>query len=199
MVLRRRAGWEVLMVLRPVRGAFGGAWVFPGGAVDDVDHDAGLFGFDDPWRAAAARETAEEVNVFLTDPPLSTDQRSSDVIEFVRRAGARFDPERLRYVSTLVTPEGVPRRFDTRFFVAEVEADTVAVLCDEELVDMRWIEPGEALERHDSGEFPMILPTILHLRLIRDADDPTTVTVPEPFRVSLVDGVPTVVAPEGDR
>ena len=199
MVLRRRVHWEVLLVLRPSRGAFAGSWVFPGGAVDDIDHDAGLFGFDDPWRAAAARETAEEVNVFLTDPPLAPDRRTPDVVEFVRRSGARFDPARLRYVSTLVTPEGAPRRFDTRFYVTEVDPATVALLCDDELVDLRWVEPGEALERNESGDLPMILPTILHLRLIRDADDPTTVTVPEPFRVSLVDGVPTVVPPEGEE
>lgn len=181
------------MVLRPPRGVFAGSWVFPGGVVEPVDHDAEAYGFDDPWRAAAVRETAEEVGVFLTDPPLVSPQPVGDVLEWVRVAGARFDPTRLRYVSTLVTPEGSPRRFDTRFFVAEVGADLPTCLCDDELVDLCWIAPGDALARHARGEFPMILPTMLHLELLRDADDPTAVELARPFEVEIVDGVPTVV------
>jgi 8-oxo-dGTP pyrophosphatase MutT (NUDIX family) len=50
---------EVLLVQRTPKARFmGGAWVFPGGAVDaDEDH-----------RAAAAREVAEEVGITLPGP-----------------------------------------------------------------------------------------------------------------------------------
>jgi 8-oxo-dGTP pyrophosphatase MutT (NUDIX family) len=50
---------EVLMGQRTPKARFmGGAWVFPGGSVDD----------DEDLRAAAVREVAEEVQITLPDP-----------------------------------------------------------------------------------------------------------------------------------
>ena len=53
---------EVLLVRRTTEARFmPGAWVFPGGAVDPADGEAG-------HRAAAVRELAEEAGVVLEDP-----------------------------------------------------------------------------------------------------------------------------------
>jgi len=53
---------EVLLVCRTTAARFmPGAWVFPGGAVDPADGEAG-------HRAAAVRELAEEAGVQLADP-----------------------------------------------------------------------------------------------------------------------------------
>lgn len=177
------------MVLRPRHGAFGGAWVFPGGAVDDVDHRVDLYGFDDPWRAAALREIAEEVGVFLTDPVISPTAPAPDVVDTVRRSGARFDPGRLRYVSTLVTPPGQPRRFHTRFYLAEVDAGTDGRLCDDELVDMRWMAPRSALDEHAAGTFPMIRPTMAHLRLMCATADPPAMSIDGTFRAGMAEAL----------
>jgi 8-oxo-dGTP pyrophosphatase MutT (NUDIX family) len=54
------AALEVLLLRRnPAARFMGGAWVFPGGALDPGDGDA---------RAAAVREVAEEAGVTLADP-----------------------------------------------------------------------------------------------------------------------------------
>jgi len=66
------AGLEVLVVERPARGYFGGLYVFPGGAVDPVDHSELARrvvrgpALDHEFRAAALREVAEEVGLALT-------------------------------------------------------------------------------------------------------------------------------------
>ena len=50
-------GLEVLLLERPDRGSFAGAWVFPGGKLDDADrHDA-----DESEEAVARRAGAREV------------------------------------------------------------------------------------------------------------------------------------------
>jgi 8-oxo-dGTP pyrophosphatase MutT (NUDIX family) len=194
LVLRHRLDWEVLMVKRPARGVFGGIWVFPGGALEPIDHDAAALGFDDPWRAAAMRETAEEVGVYLTDPQLghlARDGRS--VLEVVTSHRARFAPERLRHISTFVTPEGVPRRFDTRFYLAEVPGDTDASVDEAELVDVAWITPAAAIARHTAGSWSVILPTLHHLRLLAESDDPPALQPAPPRAVRLHRGRPAFV------
>src|SRR3989440_690268 len=83
------AGLEILLVKRnPAARFMGGAWVFPGGAVD-ADDEAG----DAPHRVAAVRELAEEAAV------------------------AGVDPDELVPFSRWITPREGRIRFDTRFFL----------------------------------------------------------------------------------
>lgn len=170
-----RRGVEVVMARRGHGGAFGGAHVFPGGAIEEVDRlsTAPVVGAPDeeqrPWMAAALRETAEEVGLFLTrpaldDPPLGC---HGDVLYTeVSRRGARFDAARLVYVSNWVTPARAPRRFDTRFFLAGAGDLPDPVVLGEELLEPVWIRPADALERHRREEWPLVLPTIKHLELV---------------------------------
>lgn len=182
----------MLLVERPARGVFGGIWAFPGGAIEPGDHDVTRFGFADPWRAAAMRETAEEVDIFLTDHPVLPGGPVDDVVATVAFAGARFDPGRLRYLASWVTPVGVPRRFDARFYLAEVPGDVEGRVVTDELVDMAWVEPAVVLERVRSGVWSMIFPTTWHVELVAASDEPMTlpphprrqlVTVHEPFEI----------------
>lgn len=174
-----RRGLEVLMVRRPETGSFPGMWVFPGGKVDPDDRSPtaagvlpdGLDPDEAPWRAAALRELAEEVGVFLTDPRLPHPPVGARGVEVYRRvaaAGARLAVDRLVYLSNWVTPEGAPARFDTRFYLARVPADADAAPVDGEVVELAWVEPGPALHRASTGDWPMILPTVKHLELLAD-------------------------------
>ena len=99
-------GLEVLLAERPRdRGSFAGAWVFPGGAVDDADAAGGSVDTEDAARRAAVRETREEIGLELdrydlvpfshwTPPKNSPKQLAHDVL---RRARARRrDPPRAR-------------------------------------------------------------------------------------------------------
>ena len=94
-------GLEVLLLKRNSQLAFhGGAWVFPGGRIDPADFGAG--GDEGAARRAAAREAREE-------------------------AGLTVDPDALVHISHWTTPEGLPKRFATWFFVGLADATQVRV------------------------------------------------------------------------
>lgn len=169
------------MLERPPRGYFGGLWVFPGGGVEAIDDSALAHGVvevapdcdDFVWRAAAMRETIEEVGLALTDPPLlhPVDGVGGDVYQQVGDQGARLDGRRLRLLSQWVTPVGAPTRFDVRFYLAVIDGDPVLSAQPQEVVDLIWINPGAALERAERSEWAMVTPTIHHLQwLTRHTD-----------------------------
>lgn len=161
----------------------GGAHVFPGGAVDEVDHGdearrvvtwAGRQG-EFPWRAAALRELAEEAGVVLcSDPPPIEGHHGADLYRLLYDAGAVLDAGRLEYLSTWVTPVGPPRRFDTRFFVTTVPEGTLASSDRREVFDAEWVDPAAALAAARRGTWQIELPTRVHLELLAgfgSADD----------------------------
>src|SRR6478735_6541679 len=133
---------EVLMVQRTHKARFmGGAWVFPGGAVDAHEGEG-----DVAHRAAAVREVFEEVAIVLADP--------AALVPFAR----------------WITPPEVSIRFDTYFFVG-VAPDGAEVTIDrQEIVDARWFEPSRALEGAEADELLMVFPTIKTLEQIARFD-----------------------------
>ena len=137
-----RDAFEVLLGKRGEGAAFvGGAYVFPGGAVDPIDiARAGDNG--DAAAFAAVRETFEEMAIAVTHSSPSLPRYRS--LEFAD-IEAGTDPMQLSYVSTWVTPAFLPIRFDTRFYLAEVGADTDAVMDGYEFVDAAWVTPEAAL------------------------------------------------------
>lgn len=176
VVVRNGSGSiEVLLGRRPARQAFGGAWVFPGGTIDPEDHDLELTGIDledGPWRAAALRELAEEVGIFLTDPEHREDEplEGAALYRAVLDAGASFEAQRLAYLSNWVTPEGIDKRFDTRFYLAVVDPETPTGPISAELEVVEWMVPEVALGRHGVGEIDLIMPTIAHLEMLSGFD-----------------------------
>jgi 8-oxo-dGTP pyrophosphatase MutT (NUDIX family) len=126
---------EVLLVQRNPSARFmGGAWVFPGGAVDrDEGHG------DPALRAAAIRELEEEAGISIADP--------AELVPFSR----------------WITPAEVKIRFDTWFFLAPLPAGAEARVDGSEVVDARWSSPTAALEARARGELFLVFPTIKHL------------------------------------
>jgi 8-oxo-dGTP pyrophosphatase MutT (NUDIX family) len=126
---------EVLLVQRNPNSRFmGGAWVFPGGA---VDRDEGQG--DGALRAAAVRELEEEAGIALGNP------------------------QQLVPFSRWITPAEVKIRFDTWFFLAPLPARAEAHIDGSEIVDARWYTPTAALAARTSGELFLVFPTIKHL------------------------------------
>lgn len=72
----------------------------------------------------------------------------------------------LRYVSHWVTPEGSPRRYDTRFFTAIVPEGQHALHDDDEVVASVWVEPDEALRLSERGDIDLWLPTVKNLEAL---------------------------------
>src|SRR4051794_39522105 len=123
---------EVLMVRRTPRARFmGGAWVFPGGAVD-ADEGSG----DAAHRAAGVREVAEEAGIDLPD---------ADAL-------VRF--------SRWITPPEVKIRFDTHFFLVAAPDGAEPHPDGEETVDSGWFTPAGALAAHERGEIMLVFPTM---------------------------------------
>jgi 8-oxo-dGTP pyrophosphatase MutT (NUDIX family) len=128
-------------------------WVFPGGGVDKADRQAveGQPGADELAHVACARrELGEEAGVEL-----------DDAVELLPW-------------SRWITPEVVPIRFDTRFYIALAPAHATAEPDGEEVVEATWLLPGDAIARHRAGGFELSFPTIKHLEGLRDfasADD----------------------------
>lgn len=162
------------MLERVARGFFGGLWVFPGGGVDEIDYgtkarravSAPSRADDHPWRAAALRETVEEVGFALTDPPLASpiSGMGEEIYDEVLARDAVLDGISLRLLSQWVTPEGAPTRFDARFYLALTEGDPDLVPQEGEVTDLAWVGAATALERHEQHSWAMVTPTIHHLR-----------------------------------
>jgi len=194
VVRQGSSGPEVLLVRRPIRAGFApGAWVFPGGVVDESDARlppadsvflkrwAERLRLDDPvvaWSyvVAAARETWEETGILLgAEPGPGAEGDLSDrllaggvgFLEAVSGSGLRLDPGTLRYFAHWITPEVESRRFDTRFFLASVGSGVRPRLQGDELVDLRWLSAAEGVAGYESGEFPMLPPTVHTLRRIQ--------------------------------
>jgi 8-oxo-dGTP pyrophosphatase MutT (NUDIX family) len=122
---------------------------------------------------AAARELFEEAGVLLARP--TPDAALARALRRRVRAGEGFaallegaglgaELAALVYFSHWITPRERPRRFDTRFFVAGLPAGQEAGHRGDETCDGIWIAPREALGRYAVDDFPLVLPTRLHLQ-----------------------------------
>lgn len=134
---------QVLLTQRnPAARFMGGAWVFPGGAVDPEDGDG-----DAGHRAAAVRELDEEVSI------------------------GGVAPDGLVPFSRWITPEGAKVRFDTWFFLAVAPEGAEPRIDGEECVDVGWFDPAEALRSSAAGERLVVFPTLKHLEQLVGFDD----------------------------
>lgn len=77
--------------------------------------------------------------------------------------------DRLVYFAHWITPAGQPARFDTRFFAAPAPAGQAAVPDEQEITEVRWLGPGEALAAARRGELSLRLPTLTNLKLFDGA------------------------------
>ena len=126
---------ELLLVQRNPDSRFmGGAWVFPGGAVDAHEGEGDL-----SHRAAAVRELEEEAGI------------------------AGMDPGALVKYSRWITPAQVKTRFDTHFFLAQLPDGAEVRIDGSECVDLGWFAPQDALAAHREGRIMLVFPTIKHL------------------------------------
>ncbi len=167
------AGLQVLMLRRAERDGDlrSGVAVFPGGVLDARDRDAHAhcLGPDDAaasarlglaqggldYLVAAVRETFEEVGLLLADRDVDAaalhgwrerlQAGTASAADFCQALGVRLDVRGLAYHSHWLTPPGMPKRFDTRFFAALVPAGQTAVADFSEALELMWLTPAAAL------------------------------------------------------
>jgi 8-oxo-dGTP pyrophosphatase MutT (NUDIX family) len=75
------------------------------------------------------------------------------------------DPE-LHPWSRWITPEVVPVRFDTWFFVGLAPAHSPPQVDGTEVDDAGWFGPGAALEAHRAGDLELVFPTVKTLETL---------------------------------
>lgn len=78
--------------------------------------------------------------------------------------------DHIHFVNRFVTPLGRPRRFDTRFFLAEAPAGQTGGHDEKETVDSIWISPTDALARNDEGSFDLMRVTRMQLEMLARHD-----------------------------
>jgi 8-oxo-dGTP pyrophosphatase MutT (NUDIX family) len=156
VILMRRGGrhtdrgLELLMLRRGDAARFmPGVWVFAGGVVEEADRQgAGSIEVPDDadadeiaHRVCGARELAEE-------------------------AGVEVDPAGLIPWSRWITPEEVPLRFDTRFYVGLAPPHSAPRPDEVEMDEARWLAPQAALDAQAAGELEISFPTVRHLEML---------------------------------
>mgnify|MGYP001258247080 CR=1 FL=1 len=72
--------------------------------------------------------------------------------------------DHLGYFAHWITPEGMPKRFDTHFFITTAPPEQQAAHDRLETSEGVWIAPAEALARSKHGDFPLVFATIYQLR-----------------------------------
>jgi 8-oxo-dGTP pyrophosphatase MutT (NUDIX family) len=170
-----------------------GALVFPGGSVDKGDKEiiansalySGGEGLDEAtlsFRIAAIRETFEESGILLARPQGSkalVDAKRAGEIEASHRAdlceskttflkvltdnGMLLALDELVPYAHWITPEGMPKRFDTWFFLAAAPPEQAGAHDGKESTDSIWVSPREALAGGESGRFKLPFPTTRNL------------------------------------
>ena len=162
VVLRRGDPFDVLVVKRRGGGTFPDLMVFPGGSVDEDDRSWANGHPDGPQRVAALRELAEETGILALRDGVEAAGDEEAILDALRRQALAIDS--LVMISRWVTPEVMPYRFDTWFYLLVCDDAPEVVLDERELIGHAWIRPDDALSKADSGEWKMILPTLTHLR-----------------------------------
>ena len=199
---------EILLLRRDRSASFvPGAYVFPGGRVDQADWTKttlarvdgltpetaadrlGLADTNPPaiaYYVAALREAFEETGILIgvgpnsEAPPTAAEDADIEVLrnglmeghvsftEALEQLSCRIDGSSIEYLAHWITPEREPRRFDTRFFAARVQADTKPMFDPREMTDAVWVTPQDAISRNQAGTLPMIFPTISTLQQLAD-------------------------------
>jgi glyoxylase-like metal-dependent hydrolase (beta-lactamase superfamily II)/8-oxo-dGTP pyrophosphatase MutT (NUDIX family) len=135
----------------------------------DLDPDAALATY-----VAAIRELFEEAGVLLADaggegdmiPARSLSQARSALVggeanlgTVAAELGLRLRTDWLVPLSRWVTPPTLPRRFDARFFAAELPAGARVSFEGDEVAGHDWLTPAGALAAMAAREIGMWLPT----------------------------------------
>lgn len=141
LLLRDHQGRLEVLMLRRNRQlkSFGGAWVFPGGRVDEADVGKGEL---DRAKAAAIRETMEETGLDIGRADMAT-------------------------LSCWIPPVQEKRRFSTWFFI--VRAPDALVQIDQgEIHDYRWVCPKEFLALVPTPDIMIMPPTFVSLKKLTE-------------------------------
>ena len=130
----------------------------------------------------------------MVEPADGGDLRITAIRETREETGIVIDdPNQLVWTSRWITPVGVPKRFDTYFFLAKAPLDAEVTIDNTEVVDHIWLTPAKALK-----QLKMVFPTIKNLEALLGFDSADALiesrrgAVIEPVQPILVNGKPAL-------
>lgn len=162
---------DLLMVERAGGMAFAaGAWVFPGGRIDENDTALGTKMEIEPGAVAAIRETIEETAVPAglapTPNALAATQlqhalvADTPFVQLLEQGGFGLDRTALTPFARWVPKFHAVRKFDTLFFVARCpDGEWEPRIIEGECSSAAWMTAAELLNRDRRGEARLIFPT----------------------------------------
>jgi 8-oxo-dGTP pyrophosphatase MutT (NUDIX family) len=138
---------------------------------------------------AAVRETFEESGVLLAGPTADTvvadttgedweadrrrlEGRDIAFTAFLEDRGLVLRTDLLRWWGSWITPVFEPRRYDTRFFVAELPEGQVTRDVSTESEEVLWMAVPDVVEAVDEGRLAMLPPTYATCLELFDFADP---------------------------
>jgi len=173
-----------LMLERSAGMAFAaGMLVFPGGRIEPDDHALAAMpallrnppadATDAAGRIAAIRETLEESGIAVAIRPTPTAEtiiawravlkQHQPFAPLLAADGHNLDLGLLTPFSRWTPKIKVPRRFDTRFYVARGEGVTAAIHDEDEAARHVWLTAAGALTDRNAGRHNFIFPTMCNL------------------------------------
>ena len=184
---------QTIMVVRHRKIDFAsGALVFPGGKVAAEDNSENMrklcanhAQFNDTelgYRIAAIRETFEESGLLFAYPENDTNYITEEIqsqyqqyreginenkismLDFLLEENLTLAVDQLIPFAHWITPEMVPKRYDTHFFVAKAPDAQSASPDGSESVEAIWINPNDAIKQGDEGKLTVIFPTRMNLQ-----------------------------------
>jgi 8-oxo-dGTP pyrophosphatase MutT (NUDIX family) len=193
-----REGIEIFMVVRdrPMDGAMG-AVVFPGGKIDEEDRHPESWGHlaapqshpELPYWMAAMRETFEEAGVVIARPVGASAgdlgglraremvarhrdnllDRKITFAEIIRSEGLVPALDHMVHFAHWQTPFGLPKRFDTHFFLVSAPEGQEPIHDGREMVDCFWTPPAHIVEEANVGKRTLVPATKLNLELLSES------------------------------
>jgi len=191
ILLRQRGNPRALYLVarRPELVFFGGYWAFPGGVLDAEDAElvppaeAASAGDAAVMRVAAARELFEETGVLcvrgsIPDAPVLAALRqellggNTSFGELLARHRLEIDAGRFVPVCWMTTPIFAPVRYETLFFLVDVDPAETPSIVDGELTAGEFMDAGAVLARWRAGELLIVPPAVLLLGILQHAPGP---------------------------
>ncbi len=190
LIREQTTGLQTYLLRRSSASLFmPGTYVFPGGRLDEEDMDFSFWidhvdltadqlpqALDGsparmlPYAVAAIRETWEEAGLLLAcgDNRRIAGESNQGCTgigfkQWVAATGLRLSLSTLGRWHHWTTPELMPRRFETFFFVSPVEPGQRCRPDNRETVHGTWISPRDALLDNARGVLPLSPPTLVIL------------------------------------
>ena len=215
MLIRDSAnGLEIFMVKRDrMVDLASGALIFPGGKVDaddaevDIPWGTSLSGPEPQYWIAAVRETFEEAGVLIAQREGAVDVVEESIARALEEkfrkalnaksvkfsdfmAAEKLAPafDHMVHFAHWTSPDTLPKRFDTHFFLVEMPEGQIAEHDGQEAVSSVWKRPADLLADAESGREFLVPATRLNIELLS-----VSATVSDAMKAARARSAPSVM------